>query len=107
MFRLAFFIAVLVVGVVLIEPAWDRSAQTLTLRVRQGEEIVALVRERALELGERAIRAAADASGPAAVGADVARPQSEKLTRADQEALDRLIREKIRESERAEAAGTD
>ncbi len=107
MLRLSLLILIVGAFVVWVEPSWYANQRALTLRLRQGDEIVGLIRERARDLGQRAIRAASEAPSPPAVGAGPPSASPDKLTRDDREALNRLIEKKIRESERDKAAGAN
>ncbi len=107
MFRLGLLILIGIAAVVWVEPRWQPDERVLTLRLREGGEIVGLLRERARNLGQRAVRAVSEETSPPAVGAGVPTGSADTLTRDDREALNRLIEEKIRESERGKAAGAN
>ena len=106
MFRLLILVILVIGAVTAIEARWNRETRALSLRVRDEKEIVAMLRDRALSLGERAVKAASEVgaeavvtgsgTAPAHVGA--ARQQGlDRLTPEDRRALDRLIEEKMRE----------
>ena len=107
MLRLGLLILLVLAAAIWVEAGWNAPQRTLTLRVRQRPEIVGLLRSQARELGQRAIRAASEATAPAPapVGASPVEAPRERLTRDDREALDRLIMERIREGERDTPAG--
>ncbi len=107
MLRLALLILIGVAAVVWVEPRWQPDERVLTLRLRDGDEIVGLLRERARDLGQRAMRAASGEPSPPPVGAGVPTGLADRLTRNDREALNRLIEQKIRENERGKAAGAN
>jgi hypothetical protein len=95
MFRIFLFLIALVVGVLAIDPGWDRAQRTLHLRVRATDEIARFGRQIGTDFVARATStlrrdgtAPAVASGPR---------DSEQLTEADRQRLDRLIEEKLRE----------
>jgi len=111
--RLSVLILLVAAGAIWLEPSWHEDRRVLTLRVREGDEIVGLLRERALDLGRRVIQAAGERPAPAPVGAGTASATSgkvltpDKLTPEDRDALNRLIEEKIRENERGKATGAN
>ena len=107
MLRLGLLILIGAAAAVWVEPRWQPEERVLTLRLRVGDEIVGLLRERARDLGQRAIRAASEVTSPPPVGAGGPADSADTLTRADREALDRLIEEKIRENERGKTAGAN
>ena len=107
MLRLALLIVLGVVAVVWVEPRWQPDERALTLRLRDGDEITDLLRERARDLGQRATRAASGEPSLPPVGAGLPAGSADRLTRDDREALNRLIEQKIRENERGKAAGAN
>ncbi len=103
--RLILLILIVLGAVVWVKPRWNEDERTLTLRLREGDEIVGFVRERARDLGARVVQAASDESESPSVAAGPSDAAPDKLTRDDREALNRLIDEKIRESQRGTSAG--
>ena len=110
LFRLIGIGVALAIAAVVVEPSWNASSYSLTLRVRSARECVEVVRalgdrvaaERVVEKSKRDDRARARgsevepppvAAGPVALDE---KPQ-ERLTDEEREVLDRLIEEKIRE----------
>ncbi len=107
MFRLGLLILIGIAAVVWVEPRWQPDERVLTLRLREGGEIVGPLRERARDLGQRAARAVSEETSPPAVGAGVPMGSADALTRGDREALNRLIEKKIRENERGKTTGAN
>jgi hypothetical protein len=105
--RLGLLTIIVIAGAIWVEPRWHADERVLTLRLRQGDEITGLIRERARDLGERAIRAAGDVPAPAPVGAGASEAPPDTPTREDRDALNRLIKRKLRESERGTSAGAN
>ncbi len=109
MFRLLTIVVLSFAAVIWVEPRWSSKDRTLNLRLREGAEIVAFVREQARLLGERVVQAAGEKGKTPPVGAPPAKPASasDQLTTEDRNALDRLIERKLRESEPHAAQGAD
>ena len=123
MFRLLLVVLMVVAAVAAVDAQWNKDSHSLTLRLREKDEVIALIRDRALSLGEEAVRAASKATGsketregtlakgagtppPAHVGAPAAEILDD-LTQEDRRALDDLIEMKIRESAGGTPAGAD
>ena len=106
MLRVFLFCVAVTAGAVGVEPSWDRGARTLSLHVRDAAEIEVFLRRVGKGIAERAV-AGVSADGPAPVGAgppksrriEKQRAVSPEHTDADRRALNRLVDEKIRESE--------
>ena len=109
MFRLLFILTLAFAASVWIEPRWNGESKELILRLRQPNEIFAVVREQARALGKRVVEAAGDQIEPAPVSAPgpVERKLADELTADDRRALDRLVDRRLRESERGAASRTD
>jgi hypothetical protein len=110
-------LALVALAALWVEVRWSAPERTLQLRLRESQELGALVEARGRELAERAALAVLrawreggrePAESPAAVGArpDAAEPQRgrgagtpapDQLTREDVERLDALVREATRE----------
>lgn len=107
MLRLILLILFVLGAVVWVEPRWNEDERTLTLRLREGDEIVGFVQERARDLGQRVVEAASDESESPSVAAGPVDAAPGKLMPENREALNRLIDEKIRESQRGTSAGAN
>jgi hypothetical protein len=93
-------LGLLLLGVgVMVEPDWDSSRKTLSLRIRDGAELAMIVRKRARSLGERMVEATDEDELPSVSAGPRPMPREpgDRLTDADQRRLDRLIEEKTRE----------
>ena len=109
MFRLIGIVVALGLAAVLLEPSWDASQRSLTLRVRSASECVEVVRSLGARVGDRLARAPdeeederapkAESKPPPVAAGPVSleeKPQ-ERLTDEERAVLDRLIEEKTRE----------
>ena len=109
-------ILVCAVAAAVIEPSWNSRGMALVLRVRSGAELSDFVRAQSRALGRRAAEALEEGLGPdeadsgstPPVGAaletgakpETATPEEETLegiTPGEQQGLDRLVEEAIRE----------
>ncbi len=82
-----------------IEPRWSAEDRALTLRLRSNDELVRIMRAQSRSAGQWAIQALTDRLDTPPVGAPAREPDesAERITRGEQEQLDRLIEEKTRE----------
>jgi len=85
--------------VLMVEPSWNSSRRTLSLRIRDGAELAMMVRRQARSLGERMVEATDEEELPSVSAGPrpLPRERGDQLTTADQMRLDRLIEEKTRE----------
>ncbi|MFQ5515673.1 MAG: hypothetical protein ACE5FG_14765 [Myxococcota bacterium] len=120
MLRLLLLALFVLAAVVAVEARWNGDSRALQLRLRDEKEIAGLLRDRALDLGERALRAARDVAlrereagesegepSTPAVGAPARSAAGDQLTDEDRRELDRLIEEKTRESRNRSPARAD
>jgi hypothetical protein len=102
MLRAILLLMILAGGAVFVAPSWDADTRTLTLRVRERDEIGEAVRRGARSLGREFVRLLSDRDETPAVGAggDKAKAESqprERLTADDRARLDELVEEKLAE----------
>jgi hypothetical protein len=93
-------IGLLLLGVLLmVDPGWSSSDRALSLRIRDGDELVKMMRRQARALGERMVEAAEDEELPnvSAGPRRMRRQQVDGITDAERRRLDRLIEEKTRD----------
>jgi hypothetical protein len=103
--RLLLVILCLLTAVIWVDASWSSEQRSLVLRLREGSEIVEVLRDRSRALGSRvvdrvrdrlpAVGASRDERKKARKRAD--RAAGEGITSEDQEKLDRLIAETTRE----------
>ncbi len=96
--RYLFLVLLLLVVAVIIDPSWNSSRRILSLRVRDGAELMMMVRRQARSLGERVVEATGEEKLPSVSAGPPRAPREpvERLTDAEQRRLDRLIEEKTR-----------
>ena len=84
--------------VLMVEPTWNSSRKTLSLRIRDGAELMMMVRRQARSLGERMVEATDEDELPSVSAGPRRMPTDpgERLTDSEQRRLDRLIEEKTR-----------
>jgi hypothetical protein len=123
LFRLLLIVIIVVAALIAVDAQWNKDSHSLTLRLREKDEAISLIRDRALSLGEEAVRAASRATGSEraregtlAEGAGTPQPPHvgapasgilDDLTQEDRRALDDLIEMKIRESAGGTPAGAN
>ena len=105
MLRLLLVILCLLTAAIWVDASWNSDQRSLVLRLREGSEIVQVLRDRSRALGSRVVDRVRDqlpAVGASREKRKEARKQAsrvagEDITPEDQERLDRLIAETTRE----------
>jgi hypothetical protein len=99
-------IFLIALGAVWVAPHWDRDSRTLTLRLRDTDELFVTLRRAARALGEQVVDVASDeekrkervapvSSGKRSAAPKSASPPAERLTREDRAGLDQLVEERL------------
>jgi len=104
MLRAILLLMILAGGAVFVAPNWDAKTRTLTLRVRERDEIGEAVRQGARSLGREFVSLLGERDSTPAVsaGGDKAKAKAEtspkeRLTADDRARLDELVEEKLAE----------